>query len=54
MRWSSYVDAEGRVRTAVWQPVPGDRVRLEVDGLGAVDAAVVEGARVRPLRKEDP
>ncbi len=31
---------------------PGDRVRLEVDGLGAIDAAVVEGAPVRPLRKE--
>ncbi len=30
--------------------VPGDRVRLEVDGLGAIDAAIVEGAPVRPLR----
>ena len=32
--------------------VPGDRVRLEVDGLGAIDAPVVEGAPVHPLRKE--
>lgn len=32
--------------------VPGDRVRLEVDGLGAIDAPVVPGAPVRPLRKE--
>jgi 2-keto-4-pentenoate hydratase/2-oxohepta-3-ene-1,7-dioic acid hydratase in catechol pathway len=32
--------------------VPGDRVRLEVDGLGAIDASVVEGAPVHPLRKE--
>ncbi|GAA3066186.1 hypothetical protein GCM10010464_33130 [Pseudonocardia yunnanensis] len=32
--------------------VPGDRVRLEVGGLGAIDAAVVEGAPVHPLRKE--
>lgn len=31
---------------------PGDRVRLEVDGLGAVDAPVVAGAAVRPLREE--
>jgi 2-keto-4-pentenoate hydratase/2-oxohepta-3-ene-1,7-dioic acid hydratase in catechol pathway len=30
--------------------VPGDRVRLEVDGLGAMDAAIVEGVPVRPLR----
>lgn len=33
--------------------VPGDRVRLEVDGLGAIDAPVVQGAAVRPLRKEE-
>jgi 2-keto-4-pentenoate hydratase/2-oxohepta-3-ene-1,7-dioic acid hydratase in catechol pathway len=32
--------------------VPGDRVRLEVDGLGAVDAPIVRGVPVRPLRKE--
>jgi 2-keto-4-pentenoate hydratase/2-oxohepta-3-ene-1,7-dioic acid hydratase in catechol pathway len=32
--------------------VRGDRVRLEVDGLGAIDAPVVEGAPVHPLRKE--
>lgn len=32
--------------------VPGDRVRLEVDGLGAIDAPIVAGAAVRPLRKE--
>jgi 2-keto-4-pentenoate hydratase/2-oxohepta-3-ene-1,7-dioic acid hydratase in catechol pathway len=32
--------------------VPGDRVRLEVDGLGAIDAPVVDGVPVRPLRKE--
>ncbi|MEU6701741.1 fumarylacetoacetate hydrolase family protein [Pseudonocardia sp. NPDC046786] len=32
--------------------VPGDRVRLEIDGLGAIDAPVVPGAPVRPLRKE--
>lgn len=31
---------------------PGDRVRLEVDGLGAVDAPIIEGAAVRPLRKD--
>ncbi|MEJ2867993.1 fumarylacetoacetate hydrolase family protein [Actinomycetospora sp. OC33-EN08] len=31
---------------------PGDRVHLEVEGLGAVDAPVVAGAPVRPLRKE--
>jgi hypothetical protein len=30
--------------------VPGDRVRLEVEGLGAIDAPIVEGAPVRPLR----
>jgi 2-keto-4-pentenoate hydratase/2-oxohepta-3-ene-1,7-dioic acid hydratase in catechol pathway len=30
--------------------VPGDRVRLEVDGLGAIEAPVVAGAAVRPLR----
>jgi 2-keto-4-pentenoate hydratase/2-oxohepta-3-ene-1,7-dioic acid hydratase in catechol pathway len=34
--------------------LPGDRVRLEVDGLGAVDAAITAGAPVRPLRKESP
>lgn len=34
--------------------VPGDRVRLEVDGLGAVDAPVVHGAPVRPLRDSTP
>jgi 2-keto-4-pentenoate hydratase/2-oxohepta-3-ene-1,7-dioic acid hydratase in catechol pathway len=33
--------------------LPGDRVRLEVDGLGAIDAPVVEGAPVRPLRAGD-
>ncbi|MGI5128973.1 fumarylacetoacetate hydrolase family protein [Pseudonocardia sp. CA-107938] len=32
--------------------VPGDRVRLEVEGLGAIDAPIVAGAPVRPLRKE--
>jgi 2-keto-4-pentenoate hydratase/2-oxohepta-3-ene-1,7-dioic acid hydratase in catechol pathway len=32
--------------------VPGDRVRLEVDGLGAIDAPVTAGAPVRPLREE--
>jgi 2-keto-4-pentenoate hydratase/2-oxohepta-3-ene-1,7-dioic acid hydratase in catechol pathway len=32
--------------------VPGDRVRLEVDRLGAIDVPVVEGAPVHPLRKE--
>lgn len=31
---------------------PGDRVRLEVEGLGAVDAPIVAGAAVRPLREE--
>lgn len=31
---------------------PGDRVRLEVDGLGAIDAPVVDGVPVRPLRTE--
>lgn len=31
---------------------PGDRVRLEVEGLGAIDAPVVDGVPVRPLRKE--
>ncbi|HVN12902.1 MAG TPA: fumarylacetoacetate hydrolase family protein [Kineosporiaceae bacterium] len=30
--------------------VPGDRVQLQADGLGAIDAPVVEGAPVRPLR----
>ena len=42
-----------RVHGAAAYPylVPGDRVRLEVDGLGAIDAPVVEGAAVRPLRK---
>ena len=34
--------------------VPGDRVRLEVDGLGAIDAAIVEGVPVRPLRTSSP
>jgi 2-keto-4-pentenoate hydratase/2-oxohepta-3-ene-1,7-dioic acid hydratase in catechol pathway len=34
--------------------VAGDRVRLEVDGLGAIDAPVVEGAPVRPLRDPTP
>ncbi len=33
--------------------VPGDRVRLEVDGLGAIDAPVVAGAAVRPLREKE-
>lgn len=33
---------------------PGDRVRLEVDGLGAIDVPVVEGAAVRPLRTDRP
>ena len=33
--------------------VPGDRVRLEVAGLGAIDAPIVPGAAVRPLRKEE-
>jgi hypothetical protein len=32
--------------------LPGDRVRLEVEGLGAIDAPEVEGAPVHPLRKE--
>lgn len=32
---------------------PGDRVRLEVQGLGAIDAPVVEGVPVRPLRQEN-
>ena len=31
--------------------VPGDRVRLEVEGLGAIDAPIIAGAAVRPLRK---
>ena len=31
---------------------PGDRVRLEVDGLGAIDTTVADGAPVRPLREE--
>ena len=41
-----------RVHGAAAYPylVPGDRVRLEVEGLGAIDAAIVEGAPVRPLR----
>ncbi len=30
--------------------VPGDRVRLEIEGLGAIEAPVVEGAPIRPLR----
>jgi 2-keto-4-pentenoate hydratase/2-oxohepta-3-ene-1,7-dioic acid hydratase in catechol pathway len=34
--------------------VPGDRVFLEVDGLGAIDAPVVDGAPVRPLRDSIP
>jgi hypothetical protein len=34
--------------------IPGDRVRVEVDGLGAIDARVVEGAPVRPLRDPRP
>ncbi|WP_433799115.1 fumarylacetoacetate hydrolase family protein [Actinomycetospora sp. CA-084318] len=33
--------------------LPGDRVRLEVEGLGAVDAPIVAGAPVHPLRKEN-
>jgi 2-keto-4-pentenoate hydratase/2-oxohepta-3-ene-1,7-dioic acid hydratase in catechol pathway len=33
--------------------VPGDRVRLQVDGLGAIDAPIVAGAAVRPLRKRE-
>jgi 2-keto-4-pentenoate hydratase/2-oxohepta-3-ene-1,7-dioic acid hydratase in catechol pathway len=32
---------------------PGDRVHLEADGLGAIDARVVPGAAVTPLRPED-
>ncbi len=36
--------------TAFGWLVPGDRVRLEVDGLGAIDAPVVDGVPVRPLR----
>ncbi|MCW0214827.1 MAG: fumarylacetoacetate hydrolase family protein [Pseudonocardia sp.] len=32
--------------------VPGDHVRLDVEGLGAIDARIVEGTPVRPLRKE--
>lgn len=31
---------------------PGDHVRLEVDGLGAIDARITAGAPVRPLREE--
>jgi 2-keto-4-pentenoate hydratase/2-oxohepta-3-ene-1,7-dioic acid hydratase in catechol pathway len=34
--------------------IPGDRVRVELDGLGAIDARVVEGAPVRPLRDPRP
>ena len=30
-----------------------DRVRLEVEGLGAIDAPIVAGAAVRPLRKKE-
>ncbi|GAA4549812.1 fumarylacetoacetate hydrolase family protein [Pseudonocardia xishanensis] len=43
-----------RVHGAAAYPylVPGDRVRLEVEGLGAIDAPVVPGALVHPLRKE--
>jgi 2-keto-4-pentenoate hydratase/2-oxohepta-3-ene-1,7-dioic acid hydratase in catechol pathway len=33
---------------------PGDRVRLEVEGLGAIDAAILPASPVRPLRKETP
>jgi 2-keto-4-pentenoate hydratase/2-oxohepta-3-ene-1,7-dioic acid hydratase in catechol pathway len=33
---------------------PGDRVHLEADGLGAIDARVVAGPSVIPLRQEDP
>jgi 2-keto-4-pentenoate hydratase/2-oxohepta-3-ene-1,7-dioic acid hydratase in catechol pathway len=33
--------------------VPGDRVRLEVEGLGAIEAPIVPGAPVRPLRKKE-
>ena len=32
----------------------GDDVRLEVEGLGAVEALIVEGAPVRPLRTAQP
>lgn len=32
---------------------PGDRVHLEADGLGAIDARVVPGAAVKPLRPEE-
>lgn len=31
--------------------VPGNRVVLQVDGLGAIDAEVAEGSPVRPLRE---
>jgi 2-keto-4-pentenoate hydratase/2-oxohepta-3-ene-1,7-dioic acid hydratase in catechol pathway len=30
--------------------VPGDRLRLEVEEPGAIDAPIVQGAPVRPLR----
>ncbi|WP_281375933.1 hypothetical protein [Pseudonocardia pini] len=39
MLWNTYAEADGTVRAAVWH--------------GAIDAAVAEGAPVRPLRKED-
>jgi 2-keto-4-pentenoate hydratase/2-oxohepta-3-ene-1,7-dioic acid hydratase in catechol pathway len=44
-----------RVHGAAAYPylLPGDRVRLEIEGLGAIDSRIVEGAPVRPLRKEN-
>ena len=41
-----------RVHGAAAYPylVPGDRVRLDVDGLGAIDAAIIHGTPLRPLR----
>ena len=34
--------------------VPGDRVHLEVDGLGAIDAAIVAGAPSHPAALRRP
>lgn len=34
--------------------VPGDHVRLEIDGLGAVDTTITAGRPVRPLRPAEP
>jgi 2-keto-4-pentenoate hydratase/2-oxohepta-3-ene-1,7-dioic acid hydratase in catechol pathway len=34
--------------------VPGDRVRLEVEGLGAIDSPIIPGPAVAPLRKDSP